>query len=150
MSTKDQPNLNDQEVVAAEQIQPEPVSMEDFFTREEANLGRQMFLQTRDGKSTSEFLIVRGIDSDEYRRVHQRNMRNAIRVASIKDDEERARKISECQTDEIVALVCGWSFKKPFNEHALRDFLMQAPQIAEEVDRFAGNRVRFFSMPPIK
>jgi len=149
MENQDQPKV-DQKEETVDIDQQDDLSLDDFCTREEANAGRQMFLARPDGRATKKYLVVRGIDSDEYRRVHQRNMRNAIRIAAIKDDDERAKKIEQCQMDEIVSLVSGWNFDKPFNEHSLRDFLLRAPQISEEIDRFAGNRIRFFSSPPIK
>ncbi len=115
----------------------------DFFTRAKANEGERMPLSLPDGTATDEWLLIRGVDSDEFRAALDDFRRDLLAYASIKDEAEKAGKTEQARLRLNAALVIGWSFEA-FSEEALLEFLRESPYIAAEVDRFASDRRRFF------
>ncbi|WP_313209324.1 hypothetical protein [Stutzerimonas nitrititolerans] len=116
----------------------------DFFTRAKANEGERMPLSLPDGTATDEWLLIRGVDSDEFRHALDAFRRDLLTYASIKDEAEKAKKTEQARLRLNAALVIGWSFEAEFSEAALLEFLRESPYIAAEVDRFASDRRRFF------
>ena len=116
----------------------------DFFTRAKANEGERMPLSLPDGTPTDEWLLIRGVDSDEFRHALDEFRRELLVLASVKDEAERAEKTEAARLKLNAALVIGWSFDAEFSEAALLEFLRESPYITAEVDRFASDRRRFF------
>lgn len=116
----------------------------DFFTRAKANEGERMPLSLPDGTPTDEWLLVRGIDSDEFRMATDEFRRELLALASLKDEKERAEKSEAARLKLNAAFVIGWSFEVEFTRDALLEFLRESPYITAEVDRFASDRRRFF------
>ncbi|WP_313242887.1 hypothetical protein [Stutzerimonas nitrititolerans] len=116
----------------------------DFFTRAKANEGERMPLSLPDGTATDEWLLIRGVDSDEFRHALDAFRRDLLTYAAIKDEAEKAEKTEQARLRLNAALVIGWSFDAEFSEAALLEFLRESPYIAAEVDRFASDRRRFF------
>jgi hypothetical protein len=116
----------------------------DFFTRAKANEGERMPLSLPDGTPTDEWLLIRGVDSDEFRLAMDEFRRELLALAAVKDEKDRAEKTQGAQLKLNAALVSGWSFEAEFSEAALLEFLRESPYIAAEVDRFASDRRRFF------
>lgn len=116
----------------------------DFFTRAKANEGERMPLARPDGTATDEWLLIRGVDSDEFRHALDEFRRELLTIASLKDEAEKASKTEQARLRLNAALVIGWSLEADFTEDALLEFLREAPFVAAEVDRFASDRRRFF------
>lgn len=116
----------------------------DFFTRAKANEGERMPLSLPDGTPTDEWLLIRGVDSDQFRVALDDFRRELLVLASVKDEKERAEKTEAARLKLNAALVIGWSFDAEFSEAALLEFLRESPYITAEVDRFASDRRRFF------
>lgn len=118
--------------------------MESFFTRERANEGVQVPLYLPSGKKSDHWVRIRGVDSDLFRQAEANSKRAAIKIAAIEDEEERARAIADTKLELIASLVIGWSFEKECSLENIKEFLHQAPQIADAVDQVAGKRALFF------
>jgi hypothetical protein len=118
--------------------------MEEFFTRQRANDGVKLPLYHPDGSASDHWLVVRGIDSDIFRETEAKAKRKAIEVAQIKDEKERTLQIRESELVCIAALIAGWSFEKECTADNVIDFLREAPQIADQVNRFAARRSEFY------
>jgi hypothetical protein len=116
----------------------------DFFTRAKANEGERMPLTLPDGTATNEWLLIRGVDSDQFRLALDDFRRGLLTFASVKDDKEKAEKTEAARLRLNAALIIGWSFDAEFSEAALMEFLRESPYITAEVDRFASDRRRFF------
>ena len=116
----------------------------DFFTRSKANEGERMPLSLPDGTPTDEWLLIRGIDSDEFRAALDEHRRAVLANAAIEDEAERAEKNRLAGLNLHCALVMDWSFDAELTQDALQEFFTEAPHIAIEVDSFASNRKRFF------
>lgn len=116
----------------------------DFFTRAKANEGERMPLSLPDGTPTDEWLQIRGVDSDEFRRAMDEFRRELLALAAVKDEAERAEKTEIARLRLNAALVSGWSFDAEFSESSVLEFLRESPYNAAEVDRFASDRRRFF------
>jgi hypothetical protein len=116
----------------------------DFFTRDRANKGEKLPLSLPDGSPTDEYLNVRGVDSDQFREAVNEYRRELIGYAAIKDESERARKSEQARIKLMCALVIGWSFEAELTQEALAELFSEAPHIADEADKFASDRRRFF------
>lgn len=116
----------------------------DFFTRAKANEGERMPLSLPDGTPTDEWLLIRGVDSDQFRTALDDFRRELLAVTSLKDENEKTDKTEAARLKLNAALIIGWSFEAEFSEPALLEFLRESPYIAAEVDRFASDRRRFF------
>lgn len=121
--------------------------MADFFTRDLANEGIRIPLFDPYGEKTEHWLQVRGIDSDEFRRADIAARRQAIKLAMIEDEAERAEEMAKQQRALIASLVADWSFKdeKPCTVENVAEFFLQAPQIMDAVDQLAAKRANFFA-----
>lgn len=118
--------------------------MKEFFTRQIANEGVQLPLYHPDGTVSKHWLQVRGIDSDHFRKAEAEGKRAAIELAAIEDVQKRAEAVHERELKCIAALVAGWSFEQEANEDNVVNFLREAPQIADMINRFAARRAEFF------
>ena len=120
--------------------------MEEFVTRLEANIGKKLELYTSDGRLTAHWLQVRGIDSDAFRQEKTKQTRR-MAATGLLPKEEQPGVIADAALEMVVSLVAGWSFDKPFTHDNVKLFLQDAPQIVEEVDKFASRRTFFFKRP---
>lgn len=119
--------------------------MQEFFTRQTANEGVQLPLYRPDGTLSEHWLQVRGVDSDHFRRAEAKAKRKAVELAQIEDEQKRAEAVRETELECIAALVAGWSFEQEASLINVVNFLREAPQIADMVNRFAARRAEFFS-----
>lgn len=122
------------------------IGMEAFYTRQKANEGIKLPLHLPSGEPTEHWLHIRGVDSDEFRLAEAESRRDALRVASIEDPRERAKAIDQAKIDLLAHLVIGWSFDKECTLEAVKEFLREAPQIADAIDRAASQRALFFGV----
>lgn len=118
--------------------------MERFFTRENANEGIEVPLLLPDGSRTEHWIRIRGVDADAFRRAEARSKRRMLEVAAEKDEDRRDAAIEDARLALLAALVAGWSFDNPCTEAEIKRLFREAPQIAEQVDRAAYDRARFF------
>jgi hypothetical protein len=112
-----------------------------FYTRAPANAGRRVDLRTPSGEKTEHWLLVRSRWSDECRAAKDAALQAA---AGLRDPDEIQAAIRAAEVDVLASLIAGWSFPEPCNAATAREFLANAPQIAAQVDKFAGDDVRFF------
>ena len=119
-------------------------SMESFYTREKANKGIKVPLSLPNGEDSGQFFIVRGIDSDEFRKADAKALRIAMVIAEVKDAEEKEQIAKDMQMDILVSLIADWSLDEECNEENIRKLLTEAPQLADAVDRLAAKRSLFF------
>jgi hypothetical protein len=119
--------------------------MQEFFTRQTANEGVKLPLYRPDGTLSEHWLQVRGVDSDHFRRAEAKGKRKAVELAQIEDEQKRADAVRETELECIAALVAGWSFEQEATLINVVNFLREAPQIADMVNRFAARRAEFFS-----
>lgn len=120
-----------------------PASMEMFFTRGNANKGIKLPLYAPDGTKTDHWVRILGIDSDVYRSVEHEERRKALTLRG-KSPEEISQAMEESSDRILSALVVGWSFDEPCTEENKIRFLREAPQIAEQINKFSGDRRLFF------
>ncbi|ELO0595176.1 hypothetical protein QY625_003477 [Salmonella enterica] len=123
------------------------MKISDFATRQRANEGEKMFLSLPDGTRTKEYLIVRGVDSDAYNRARSEASR---RMFSLKGDEDPSPVVEENRLSLMTSLIAGWSLEEEFSEATLRELLKECPQIGDQINQFAANRVEFFRKKPEK
>ena len=100
------------------------------------------------GEATEDWLLVRGTDSDAYKQKLSKLRREILKTsneASEEDSEMVSLLLEEKKTELLCACVAGWSFPEECNEENVRDFLVNAPQIADQVDTVAAQRHRFFT-----
>ena len=118
--------------------------MEAFFTRKRANEGVKLQLAQPDGTETDHWVQIRGVDSDEFKRAEADARRSALQLAGLKDESELRKRINEDKLELLAALVIAWSFNAPCTKENVINFLREAPQIGDEIDRLAARRSLFF------
>lgn len=118
--------------------------MEEFFTRDRANEGVKVPLFYPDGRPSDHHLYVRSKLSDHFRIAEQAAYRKATDIAQIEDQDEQAEAFRDLTLDTIASLVSGWSFDKECTQENVKEFLQQAPQIADMVDQLAKKKALFF------
>jgi hypothetical protein len=118
--------------------------MEEFYTRNKANEGVILPLTFPNGEASDHWLRVRGVDSDQFRQAESDSNRKAVELALIEDKEERDKEVRTVELFCIASLVADWSFDKECIDENVVDFLREAPQISDAVNRFAARRSEFF------
>lgn len=117
---------------------------EDFYTTPKANAGVKMPLKNAEGNDSGQWLIVRGTDSDAFRKARFDGARTLRDTAKGLDEWDRAKLTDKVVMANLVSLVAGWSFDEPCTPEAVTEFLTSAPQIADAVDANAAERAHFF------
>lgn len=116
---------------------------EDFYTLPKASEGIEFPLEV-DGEPSGHWLRIRGADSEQFRKARFDGARALRDLPPETNDWDRGLVMDDVVLDSLAALVAGWSFNEPCTPEAVREFLKNAPQIAESVDRVANDRARFF------
>lgn len=124
------------------------MEMEAFYTRDKANEGQRLPLRSPDGKPTDHWLQVRHVYSDAFQAAEEASMREIQERILALGEKPDAGKIAEAKRDGtnrlLSSLVAAWSFDKPCTPENVQAFLANAPQIAEQINRFAADAKRFF------
>lgn len=90
--------------------------------------------------------MVRGTDSDAFRKAKFEGARAIRDLPANVNDWERAAARDDVVMNSLVSLIADWSFEEPCTPEAVREFLINAPQIADAVDSAAADRSRFFGI----
>jgi len=152
--TKPAPKRGGKGVPPAKTKPAPPVGMEAFMTRQRANDGQRIELQTPEGDKSPHFLIVRGIDSDEFQKAKSKQARVIGELVAL-PEEEREDAALEATCKFLAVLVKDWSFSDasimpegaelyPCNLENVARFLREAPQIREKIDELVSRRSLFF------
>lgn len=118
--------------------------MEEFFTRQQANDGIELPLSRPDGTPTDHRIRIRSVDSDAFRAAEAESGRRLLEISLEKDKAKANSEFLEEKLKLRAALVVSWTFDKPCTPESVREFLREAPQIADQIDRIANQRSRFF------
>lgn len=119
--------------------------MEEFFTRSKANEGMELPLTRPDGTKTEHWIRIRGVDSDAYRKANAESRRHLVKIAALETAEEREAAFDELELELKASLVISWSFEKECTPKNVKEFLREAPQIADAIDQMASRRKYFFA-----
>ncbi|KES23076.1 hypothetical protein [Pseudomonas sp. AAC] len=119
---------------------------EAFYTKPNADKGVKMQLMLADGSPSEHWLMVRGTDSDAFRKAKFEGARTMRDLPASMSDWDRAAARDEVVMNGLVSLVADWSFEEPCTLEAVREFLTNAPHIADAVDTVAADRSRFFEI----
>lgn len=130
---------------------------EDFYSRAKANEGEKLPLSLPDGTPTQEFIIVRGVDSDEFLAAEQKGNYNLLMQMQRERQQQEIDKDfkpdqefrKENKIALIASLVAGWSFDMECTDENVRQLFREAPSLMAEVDRLAADRKRFFKNPSV-
>lgn len=118
--------------------------MESFFTREKANKGIKVPLFLPNGNESEHYLMLRGIDSDEFRTADNRAQRLAMVIVEMPSALEKEQALEDSRIELLSSLIISWSFEEECTEDAKKKLLIEAPQIADAIDRVAAKRTLFF------
>lgn len=121
-------------------------NLEAFYTKDLAEEGVMLPLDLPDGTPTEHWIRVRSVDSDAFRIAEAHSKRAALRIAANKelDDNGRILAARDTEFELIAALVVSWSFDMECTTSTVAKFLKQAPQIADEINKFACRRSLFY------
>ena len=121
-------------------------SMEAFFTREKANDGIKVPLHLPTGEKSEHWIEIYGVDSDAFRRAELEARREGVKLATIQDPIEKDQAQVDLTRTLRASLIRAWSFDQELTRETASEFLRNAPQIAETIDRVSSNRALFFGI----
>ncbi|UZT28687.1 hypothetical protein pD_gene0080 [Vibrio phage 033B] len=132
-------------------------TMDQFFTRQNAEKGIKLPLLLPDGTPTAEYVVIRGVDSDIFRTKETQTMRStAEALATLEaeakekkkevDADTRSKVLDEIELELIAVLVKDWSFDVECTIDNVMDFLREAPQVRSSINAKAGARKDFFEL----
>lgn len=121
--------------------------LEDYMTAQRAQDAVQMFLTLPDGTKTTDFLLVVGTESSEFRTAKYVQEQRALEIARKDTIEERMAAVEDARISVLAACIKGWSFDVPFSGAAAKELLAGAPYLADTVDTFISRRANFFAKP---
>lgn len=123
-----------------------PTAVEAFFTKQKAEEGIVLPLDTPDGTPTEHWIRIRSVDSDAFRIAEAHSKRAALKIAADKelDDNGRILAARDTEFELIAALVVDWSFDMTCSLPNVVNFLKQAPQIADAINKEAARRITFY------
>lgn len=121
--------------------------LEDYMTAQRAQDAVQMFLTLPDGTKTTDFLLVVGTESSEFRSAKYAQEQRAFEISKLESMEQRMDAVEDARISVLATCVKGWSFDVPFSPEAAKDLLKGAPYLADAVDVFISRRAHFFAKP---
>tara|TARA_A200000159_G_scaffold162979_1_gene188066 strand:- start:20659 stop:21087 length:429 start_codon:yes stop_codon:yes gene_type:complete len=132
------------------------VGFESFNIVKKSEAGVKMPLYLPDGKKTTSWLKLRGVNSPSFEEavsVADREQVELLGKESKLEQNEIDNARREITRKMLAALVVDWSDKKtPCTEKNVCEFFKGAPQIQRQVDTFATEDKHFindsFSKPP--
>ena len=113
----------------------------DFATRGPANKGIKLPLVSPGGGATDYWIEILGIDSDQFREA-EHNL-----LASLAKDIDETAGFAELESKKaelLSSLITGWNLKEKFTKENVEKLLIEAPQIAEAINKAAADRALFF------
>lgn len=122
-------------------------SIEDYKTAQRAQDAVQMFLTLPDGTKTTDYLLVVGTESSEFRSAKYAQEQRAFEISKLESMEARMDAVEDARITVLASCVKGWSFDVPFTPEAAKDLLKGAPYLADAVDVFISRRAHFFAKP---
>lgn len=121
-----------------------------FHTLAGSNKGRRLTLDGPDGKPTTAWIDVRGIDSEVFQLANNTQRRAMVEYLEQHGDTPKIREtpefvawVAEQQRKLRASLVIAWSFEEPCTEANVLELFKNAPDVAQQVDIFASKRGQF-------
>lgn len=112
-------------------------SMTQFFIKEQAEEGKRVDLHLPTGEQTDDYLIIRSAYSDAF--VEAKNQ--AYRDALANDNEVDTNRV-------LASLIKEWSFDEELTLDSATQFLTNAPQVAEQLNKLSADAEFFYSKKP--
>lgn len=120
------------------------MSMEKFFTRQTSNEGIKVPLYyPGTNEPSGEWIRVRGMESDVFRKAEHEAKRKAVAIASLPEEERDAAHL-ELKRALVASLVIDWSFEQECTLENVINFFREAPQIEDAINTIASKRHLFF------
>jgi len=121
--------------------------MQEFFTREAGNNGYKLELTRPDGEPTDHWIEIYSVDSDEYHKSNARLRRQLgtveIEAKAIEDLKDREEYLIDKQREMECELLSSLSFEQDPTADNKREFVRNAPQIANQINQLSGRRALF-------
>lgn len=117
-------------------------SISDFFVKDAANEGKKIDLYLPSGEKSNEWIVIYSIHSDAFVKAEHR--------AKVKLLESKAdgKEVEFNQNELLADLIKSWSFDEPLSRENAFKFLENAPQIAAQINRLAGDTKFFYEKKP--
>lgn len=119
--------------------------MQEFHTRSASNEGKKVPLFTPEGKISDHWFIIRGVDSDAFRKADTNSKRKLLEISRIENADERYEAGQKLERELVAVLVADWSFPEPCTVETVANFFLEAPQLLDMVNTYAARRSNFFA-----
>ncbi len=121
-------------------------SITDYFTADKASEGLKIDLPRPDGAKSTDWAIVRGEDSPEYKAAYSAAMRELLSSEHSIEDSPEVKLKAEVTLG--VALIKEWSFKQPVTVETITELIEKAPYLWKEIEVVSQNRSLFAVKKP--
>lgn len=124
------------------------MGMAEWKSRQKANEGARMEVAAPDGKHHGDWMQVLHVWSDAFKQAEERAARE-IAEATMGEAPDKAKAIAmqaKCRLDILAAVVTAWSESAECTYDNVRALLEDEPGVADQLDKFAADRQRFFKI----
>lgn len=119
-------------------------SLEQFHTRQKANEGVELPLTLPDGTPTDHVIRIRSVYSDAFRAADAISRRKLVEMSIGGEKGKVDEALAEEKLILLANLIISWTFETTLTVESATEFLREAPQIADQIDRLASRRSLFF------
>lgn len=113
----------------------------DFYSKSAHEEGTKVFLKSKTGVVTEEYVVLLGRDSEAFRRAQAKYRDNSVQAQA---DEKTFDGYVE-GVRLTASAIKAWSLEDELNEKSAMDFLLNAPYIADQLDAALYDNKRFFN-----
>jgi len=114
-------------------------NIERFYTLDQSNAGKILYLEELDGTLSTDWVRVLGADSDQYEDALTKE-RNALSSDNPSEVKDASRRL-------YASLVVEWSFDLPCTPENVGKLFANSPFVRRQVIRFVDDRRSFFKAP---
>lgn len=119
-------------------------SFKDFYSVDAANEGVKIPVLMPDKTKTGDYLIIRGAESDAFRKAIIKAEQRKLAIRSIEDEDARIEAALDSIRVATAALVKEWSFDEPCTQENVTEFFKNRPSMQDFVDMAAKDYSLFF------
>lgn len=121
-----------------------------YFTRKDSNKGFKVDLRDPvNNELTGDWILIRGMDSDKFKIADGKGRRRIlqhVQDGTVENEDAYDVVIADVERECVAALVIKWCFdgkEETPKVEDVKEFLEEAPQIADLLNREAANRANF-------
>jgi len=118
------------------------MKIKSLYTADRHEEGSELTIKDELGKETPLVLVVKGLDSPTYRAAFKKNRQRFYEDTQAHPDKDIDSE--DYALDTLCEVVCDWKgTDEPFDPELLRELLIKAPYVKNQIDAHVSNRKAF-------